>query len=56
MLNKTHRCDRCCARALARVHKGEAELLFCNHHYEEHWASLMSGGWQVVERVPIEHK
>lgn len=40
-LSAADRCDRCGAQAYVRVVlSGGGELLFCNHHYGEHEASL----------------
>ena len=40
-LSAGDRCDRCGAQAYVRVVlAGGGELLFCNHHYGEHEASL----------------
>lgn len=40
-LSPADRCDRCGAQAYVRiVLAGGGELLFCNHHYSEHEASL----------------
>lgn len=36
----TDRCDRCGARALARVELISGELLFCGHHFRKHRAVL----------------
>jgi hypothetical protein len=41
-LTRTDRCDRCgaAARVRAKLPSG-AELLFCNHHANEHEAKLL---------------
>lgn len=43
------RCDRCGAQAhsLARMN-GKPELLFCSHHFREHYGKLLDDGWEVV--------
>lgn len=33
LLNATHRCDRCSARAFILVRGKSGELMFCGHHY-----------------------
>lgn len=54
------RCDRCSAPALREAYKDDVgALLFCNHHYKQHEAALISTGWNVVtdgtlvEPVPV---
>lgn len=39
-LSATDRCDRCGARAQARVELISGELLFCKHHFRKHRAVL----------------
>ena len=41
-LTRAHRCDRCgaAARVVAKLPSG-AELLFCQHHANEHQAKLL---------------
>lgn len=46
-------CDRCGARAYVRVKvfvpaKGEGELLFCAHDYQQHEAKLVLSGARVL--------
>ena len=40
LFHPTDRCDRCGARARARVALRTGELLFCAHHVFEHRAAL----------------
>jgi len=43
------RCDRCGARALARAHKGDLEILFCRHHAQKHIEALTDQGFFLYE-------
>jgi hypothetical protein len=39
-LTKRDRCDACGAQAKVRVVLEQGELLFCNHHYNQHAQAL----------------
>ncbi len=39
-ISASGRCDRCGARAQARVDLVSGELLFCTHHFRKHRAVL----------------
>lgn len=42
------RCDaKCQAQAYHRCTKGESDLFFCNHHYEEYKEQLFVSGFDV---------
>lgn len=45
------RCDRCGAQAYHAAEKGDAMLLFCNHHHQEFEESLLNSGWTIVSDV-----
>lgn len=48
------RCDRCGAQAYHAASKaGFSELLFCNHHYEEHKDALLNDYWLVESNVSL---
>lgn len=60
-LTALDRCDRCGAQAYHTATKpGNAELLFCGHHYREHRDALLNAYWLVtsdespLEPVPVE--
>lgn len=40
-------CDRCPATAKRVARKGEAELLFCDHHMNQHELGLIAQGWDI---------
>ena len=48
--------DRCDSsqseRAMFRVTKGDAELLFCRHHFNKYQNSLIVTGWAVEADAP----
>jgi hypothetical protein len=46
---KTDRCDKCNAQAQMLAMKGDADLLFCDHHGRQHLDALVLGGWEVVD-------
>lgn len=51
-LTKMDRCDRCSAQAYVSASNTPNHvpaLYFCAHHFEEHWAALMSQSWEVVD-------
>lgn len=51
-LTAADRCDRCGARALARVTLTSGfELLLCGHHTREHAARLRADGAQISMQV-----
>ena len=48
-LSAADRCDRCGAAAKVRAVKPDRhELLFCNHHGDEHEPVLVGQGWAVL--------
>lgn len=44
----TDRCDRCGAQAHASATLTAGPLLFCSHHYREHWESLLLADADIV--------
>jgi hypothetical protein len=52
LLNATHRCDRCSARAFILVRGKSGELMFCGHHYN----SIMDNavGYDKMIKFAIE--
>lgn len=49
----TQECDaRCPAPAVFRVDKGDGNLLFCGHHYDEHEPALAAQGWSPSQFRP----
>ena len=48
MLNKMTRCDRCPAEAQQEVFIFGTVLLFCQHHYNKHYAALLLQGGENI--------
>jgi len=44
-------CDRCYKQAYHLVTRDDLELLFCNHHFNEHQPELLMQGWAFVVHV-----
>jgi adenine-specific DNA glycosylase len=53
-LKKSDRCDRCNAEAKARIRLKTGELLFCQHHMNEHLDKLMDMGADISTRKEHE--
>lgn len=51
-LTAKDRCDRCGAQAHNVARKpGKPDLLFCNHHYNEHRDALLGQYWLIESDV-----
>lgn len=51
-LTRQDRCDRCGAQAYVRatLHQaGDAELLFCGHHFRAHESKLVATGASILD-------
>lgn len=55
-LKKSDRCDRCGAEAKCRIRVKTGELLFCQHHMNEHIDALMNMGAQFSTRKEHEEE
>lgn len=50
VLTANDRCDRCGAQAwVLFLHTGGHDLLFCNHHFNEHESKLVGQGTVVID-------
>ena len=48
------RCDRCGSQAYLSAYKlGTEKLLFCGHHGKQHFASLTSQGFIIIDYTHI---
>lgn len=47
-LVSTDRCDGCGTQAYVKLVKGDAELIFCGHHFNKHGDALDEAGWNIV--------
>lgn len=51
-------CDQCIANAKVRVTppggSGFKDLVFCQHHYDQHALVLMQQGWKATNTIELE--
>ena len=49
-------------QAYHRATKGDLELFFCDHHYQQHESALLTEGWKIesdhmaLESMKVRHK
>jgi hypothetical protein len=48
------RCDRCGAQAHASAALPSGRLLFCAHHYREHWEALLLADADIIHDLGPE--
>lgn len=53
-LTNQDRCDRCGAAAIVRAALMGADLMFCNHHFNEYANALVDQGFGIFDKNGTE--